>query len=80
MAYSYLPQTLLQQFQRDDNVRTLLQAIRDGFEFAKEADVLRNIQPASTQAKILDEMLQCVSECAEFIQSYANDVQVGTSS
>jgi hypothetical protein len=73
-------QTLLHQFQRDDNVRTLLEAIRDAFEFAKEADVLRNIQPASTQAKTLDEMLQCVSKSAEFIVSYAKDVQVGTSS
>jgi hypothetical protein len=73
-------QTLIHQFRRDDNVRTLLKAIRDAFEFAKEADNLRNIEPASTQAKILDEMLQCVSEAAEFIELYAKDVQVGTSS
>jgi hypothetical protein len=59
----------------------------DAFQFANEADVLRNIQPASTQAKMLDEMLQCVSECANFIKSYAftgplatKHVQVGTSS
>jgi hypothetical protein len=73
-------QTLLLQFQRDDNVRTLLTAIRDAFEFAKDADTLTNIQQGSTQAKILEEMLQCVSESAEFIESYAKDVQVGTSS
>jgi hypothetical protein len=71
---------LLLQVQRDNNVRTLLEAIRDAFEFAKEAEVLRNIQPASTQAKILDEMLQYVSEIAEIIESYAKDVQLGTSS
>jgi hypothetical protein len=71
-------QTLLHQFQRDDNVRTLVKAIRDAFELTKEADVLRNIQPASVQAKIIDEMLQCVSKSAEFIESYAKDVQVGT--
>jgi hypothetical protein len=70
-------QTLIHQFQRDDNVRTLVKAIRDAFEFTKEADVLRNIQPVSVQAKILDEMLQCVSRSAEFIESYAKDVQVG---
>jgi hypothetical protein len=73
-------QTLLLQLKRDDNVRTLLQAIRDAFDFAKKADVLRNMDPESTQPKILDEMLECVSECAEFIISYAEDVQVGTSS
>jgi hypothetical protein len=70
-------QALLHQFQRDDNVRTLVKAIRDAFEFTNEADVLRNIQPTSAQAKILDEMLECVSKSAEFIESYAKDVQVG---
>jgi hypothetical protein len=73
-------QTLLQQVGRDDNVRTLLEAIRDGFEFAKEAAILRNIQPGSMQVKILDEMLQCVAKSAEFVKSYAEDVQIGTSS
>lgn len=77
---SSLFQALLSQFERDDNVRTLLKAIQDAFEFIIEADVLRNMEPASTQVKILDEMLECVSECAKFIRSYAEDVQVGTSS
>jgi hypothetical protein len=68
---------LLQQFKRDDNVRTLLTAIRDAFEFAKEADVLRSLQPGSKQAQLLDEMLQCVSGCADYIEYYAKDVAVG---
>jgi hypothetical protein len=72
-------QTLLLQLKRDDNVRTLLQAILDAFDFTKKADVLRNMDPESTQPKILDEMLECVSECAKFIISYAEDVQVGMS-
>jgi hypothetical protein len=71
---------LQQQFQRDDNVQTLLEAIRDSFEIVKDADVLKNMEPASAQVKILDEMLECVSECAKFIMSYAADVQVGASS
>jgi hypothetical protein len=71
-------QTLIHQFRRDDNVRALLEAIRDAFEIAKEADVLKDMEPASTQAKILDEMLECVSECSKFIISYAKDVEVGT--
>ena len=73
-------QTLLQQVERDNNVQTLLEAIRDAFEFAEEADTLRNINPESRQAAILEEMLECVSECAKFITSYAGDVQIGTSS
>jgi hypothetical protein len=66
--------------ERDDNVQTLLEGIRDSFELAEEADTLRNIQPESKQAKILHQMLECVSNSAEFIQSYAKDVQVGMSS
>jgi hypothetical protein len=66
--------------ERDDNVQTLLEAIRDAFELAEEADTLRNIQPESKQAKILYEMLECVSNSAKFIESYAKDVQVGMSS
>jgi hypothetical protein len=68
---------LLKQVERDGNVETLLGAIRDGFEFAEEADTLRNIKPESKQAAILEEMLECVTKCAEFIRLYAEDVQVG---
>jgi hypothetical protein len=77
---SSILQTFLQQFHQDDNVRSLLQAIHDAFAFVIEADVLRNMEPASTQVKILDEMLECISECATFIISYAEDVHIGTSS
>jgi hypothetical protein len=64
--FLFLPlwQTLVHQFQRDENVRTLPETIRDAFEFI-EADTLKGIQPASTQAKNFDEMLQCFSKCAE---------------
>ena len=75
-------QPLVCQFQCDENVRTLLKAIRDAFEFANDADItiLKNIQPESMQAKILNEMLHCVSESVVFIESYAKDVRIGTSS
>jgi hypothetical protein len=73
-------QTLLQQVQRDDNVRTLFQAIRDAFEFAEDADALRNMKPESRQARILEEMLQCVFEIGKFIELYAKHVGVGKSS
>jgi hypothetical protein len=73
-------QALLQQVKRDGNVQTLLEAIRDGFDFAKEADTLKSIKPESKRAEILGQMLECVSKCGEFIKSYAEDVQVGTSS
>jgi hypothetical protein len=79
-CFSLCLQTLLQQVERDLNVETLLEVIRDAFEFVEEADTLRNIMPESRQATILEEMLESVSKCAEFIQSYAEDVHVGTSS
>jgi hypothetical protein len=69
---------LLKQVYRDNNIRTLLEAIREAFEFTKEADALRNIKPESMQAKILEDMLLRVYEFAKFIESYAKDVQVGT--
>jgi hypothetical protein len=72
-------QTLLQQVQRDENIEILLETIHDVFEFAEEADMLRNIKPESKQSTILEEMLECVSECAIFIRSYAEDVQIGMS-
>ena len=73
-------QTLLKQIQRDDNIQTLLEAIRDAFEFAEEAEILRSIKPESMQATILEKMLECVAECATFIRLYAEDVKVGSSS
>jgi hypothetical protein len=72
-------QSSVHRLRHDDNVRTSFKVILDTFEFANEADVLRNIQPASRQATVLDEMLQCVSECANYIKAYAF-TQVGTSS
>jgi hypothetical protein len=73
-------QTLIQQVQRDGSVQTLFEAIRDAFEFARDADALRNINPESRQARILEEMLQCVSKIGTFIELYAKHVQVGESS
>jgi hypothetical protein len=80
LFFSIRFQTLLRQFERDENIRKLLNAILDAFEFSKEADVLRKMEPRSPLAATLDEMLQCVSKCAKFIISYAKDMQVGASS
>jgi hypothetical protein len=76
--FSRCRQTLLKQVERDDNVRTLLEAIRDAFEFSNDARALRDIQPESKQVKILEDMLRRVSEFCKFIESYAEDVKVGT--
>jgi hypothetical protein len=78
--FSLRCQTLLRQFERDENIRKLLNAILDAFEFSKEAEVLRKMEPGSSLAATLDKMLQCVSKCAKFIMSYAKDVHVGASS
>jgi hypothetical protein len=73
-------QTLLEQYQRDDNVHTLLQAIHDAFDFAHHEDTLKSIKPQSEQARILTLILQDVCSCCDFIQSYTKDSQFCTSS
>jgi hypothetical protein len=69
----------LEQYQRDDNVQTLLQAIHDAFDFAHHEDTLKSIKPQSEQARILTLMLQHVCGCCDFIQSYTKDSQFCTS-
>ncbi len=68
-------QTLLDQYQRDNNVLTLVDAMHDAFDFAHHEDTLKSIKPDSKQAKILTLMLQDVCNCSDFIRSYANDAQ-----
>ncbi|KAH9050634.1 hypothetical protein EDB84DRAFT_1432960 [Lactarius hengduanensis] len=61
MAYnlvSLIPKTLLEQYQRDDNVRTLLQGMHDAFDFVHLEGTLTSIKPESRQAQILMLMLQ----------------------
>ncbi|KAH9053361.1 hypothetical protein EDB87DRAFT_236772 [Lactarius vividus] len=79
MAYNLLfaiPKTLLEQFQRDDNIGTLLVAMHDAFDFANQEDRFRAIRSDSRQAQILTLMLQHVCNCCDFIRSYANDSQL----
>ncbi|KAH8987282.1 hypothetical protein EDB92DRAFT_1137838 [Lactarius akahatsu] len=81
MAYgmvSVIPETLLEQYQRDDNVLALLGAMHDAFDFAHHEDTLKSIKPDSKQAEILTMMLRDVCSCSDFIQSYAEDSQFCT--
>ncbi|KAH9024625.1 hypothetical protein EDB85DRAFT_269188 [Lactarius pseudohatsudake] len=78
MAYnliSAIPQTLLEQYQRDKNVLALLGAMRDAFDFTNHEDTLKSIKPDSKQVKILTLMLQDICNCGDFIQSYAKDLE-----
>ncbi|KAH9059026.1 hypothetical protein EDB87DRAFT_1577942 [Lactarius vividus] len=81
MAYNILfafPKTLLEQFQRDDNIGTLLVAMHDAFDFANQEDRFKAIGRDSRQAQILTLMLQHVCNCCDFIRSYAKDSQLCT--
>ena len=71
---------LLEQYQRDDNVQTLLRAMHDAFDFVHHEDTLKSIKPQSEQSRILILMLQDVCSCCDFIQSYAKDSQFCSSS
>ncbi|KAH9032419.1 hypothetical protein EDB85DRAFT_1245516 [Lactarius pseudohatsudake] len=72
---SAIPKTLLEQFQRDDNIGTLLVAMHDAFDFANQEDRFKAIRHDSRQAQILTLMLQHVCNCCDFIRSYAKDSQ-----
>ncbi|KAH9022481.1 hypothetical protein EDB85DRAFT_2278179, partial [Lactarius pseudohatsudake] len=79
MAYGLLfaiPKTLLEQFQRDDNIRTLLVAMHDAFDFTNREDRFKTIERVPRQAQILTLMLQHVCHCCDFIQSYAKNSQL----
>jgi hypothetical protein len=80
MLYSSGIQALLEQYQRDDNVYSLLQAMHDAFDFAHHEDTLKSVKPQSEQARILTLMLQDACSCCDLIQSYAKDSQFCTSS
>ena len=56
--------------------------MHDAFDFAHHEDTLliKSIKPQSEQARILTLMLQDVGCCCDFIQSYARDSQLCTSS
>ncbi len=68
-------QALIEQYERDDNVLSLVKAMHDAFDFAHHEDTLRSIKPDSKQAEILTLVLQDVCSCSDFIQSYAKDSQ-----
>ncbi|KAH9055547.1 hypothetical protein EDB87DRAFT_1579779 [Lactarius vividus] len=68
-----IPKTLLEQFQRDDNIGSLLAAMHDAFDFTNQEDRFKAIGRDSKQARILTLMLQHVCNCCDFIQSYAKD-------
>ncbi|KAH9028886.1 hypothetical protein EDB85DRAFT_1578827 [Lactarius pseudohatsudake] len=81
MAHGLLiavPKTLLEQFQRDDNIGTLLVAVHDAFDFANQEDRFKVIRHDPRQAQILTLMLQHVCNCCDFIQSYAKDQRFRT--
>ncbi len=68
-------QTLLEQYEHDNNVLTLVEAMHVAFDFTHHEDTLKSIKPDSKQAEILTLMLRDVCSCGDFIQSYAKDSQ-----
>ncbi len=71
-------QTLVEQYQRDDRARTLLEAMHDAFDLADHEETLKFIKPDSKQAQVLTLMLRDVCSCGVFIQSYAKDSEFCT--
>ena len=71
-------QELSKQYQRDDDVRTLLKTMHDAFDFTRHEETLKSIKPKSKQAEILTLMLRDVCDCSDFIQSYTKDPKFRT--
>ena len=57
ILYSYVYQTIIDQVNRDKNVRTLLQDIHDVFNLGKLVDSFGAVKSGSMQAQILIAML-----------------------
>ncbi|KAF8262872.1 hypothetical protein EI94DRAFT_1704436 [Lactarius quietus] len=55
---SPVAETLLEQFQRDGNIQTLLVAMRDAFDFTNQEDTFKAIERVPRQAQILTLMFQ----------------------
>jgi hypothetical protein len=66
---------LLEQYQRDRNVQTLVEAMHDALDFAHDKDTLKSIKLQSKQSQILTLMLRDVCDSCKFIQSYVEDSQ-----
>ncbi|KAI0258834.1 hypothetical protein BC834DRAFT_962954 [Gloeopeniophorella convolvens] len=70
---SFIPKTFLDQIERDDNVRKLLQAIHDAFDLLDNAKFLQSTIPNSKQTQVLLAMMRHICDCAYFIQTYARN-------
>ncbi|EJC98388.1 WD40 repeat-like protein [Fomitiporia mediterranea MF3/22] len=72
---STLYKTIRRQFEVDKNVVELVHVIEDAFNFAREADFLRNkIQYLET---IVIQLLKQTDECCLFLQEYARHMFTG---
>ncbi|KAH8992358.1 hypothetical protein EDB92DRAFT_560619 [Lactarius akahatsu] len=68
-------QILLEQYEHDDNILALVDAMHHAFDFAHHEDILKSIKPDSKQAEILTLMLRDVCSCGDFVRSYVKDSQ-----
>lgn len=67
-------QAIATQMERDDQVRTLLEALKDMMDTVHAAEDLEARCHDPKQAEIITKMLQQTGECGHFIQSYAKDI------
>ncbi|KAF8879999.1 quinon protein alcohol dehydrogenase-like superfamily [Gymnopilus junonius] len=72
---SIIPNAIAGQFEYDNNIRRLLDAIDEAFDFVQDSYPLGNLKPKSKQTEILTLMLRSVCDSSRFIQSYAKDTE-----
>lgn len=72
-------QIFLAQFERDENIQTLVKSMREMFDLSQAEDIFKIIKPNSNQALILKVMLKHITICNDVIQRYAKDKEFGMS-
>ncbi|KAH9476959.1 Vegetative incompatibility protein HET-E-1 [Psilocybe cubensis] len=64
---------LIAQFEHDENIRALINAMRSAFDLVQAESLLKNIKPNSHQALTLKVMLRHINICSDVIKRYAED-------
>ena len=73
----HLAQVILDQTDRDKNVKQLLEVMNDVYSFVNEAELVK--ERVESQKRIVALMVEQTIQCAYFIRDYSADIHFGTS-
>ena len=73
---SHCAQVVLDQTDRDKNVKQLLEVMNDVYSFVNEAELVK--ERVESQKRIVALMVEQTIQCAYFIRDYSADIHFGT--